>query len=130
LLYSVIKSIIGLKKRKYHIIVARILLICFVAGQYMVYAHQHTISVNTIKVYGTAKGQPRQVVTEKCSLCDVMHHNTMVNTAQVYSTPVVISTHFYKVFNYTFTSIQLILSGGRAPPCSCLFLIETQSRAA
>ena len=82
----------------------------------MVYAHQHNIAVGAAKVYSLAKEQPRQTVTEKCSLCDVMHHNTMVNTTQVYTTPVVVSTHFYKVFNYTFTSIQLILSGGRSPP--------------
>jgi hypothetical protein len=82
----------------------------------MVYAHQHNIVVGTTKVYSLAKAQPHQTLTEKCSLCDVMNHNTMVNTTQGYTTPVAVSTHFYKVFNYTFTSIQLILSGGRAPP--------------
>lgn len=107
-----------MKKHKYHIIVSRILLLCFIAGQYMVYAHQHNIAAATAKVYSLSKEQPHQVVAEKCSLCDVMNHNNMIYTTQVYSTAVVVSTHYYEVFNYTFTSIQLILSYGRAPPAS------------
>ena len=108
----------GLKKSRYHIIYSWILLVCFVAGQYMVYAHQHNIIKNPTKVCNTPKDQSRQTVTEKCQLCDVMHHNAMVTTTQVYFNPVVVTGHFFKVYNYSFTSIQLILSGGRAPPRS------------
>jgi hypothetical protein len=118
LLNSVNKSLFDLKKSKYHITRSWILLVCFVAGQYMVYAHQHNISKSAAISHNRSKDMSRQTVMEKCQLCDVMHHNAMVATTPVYFNPVVVAGHFFKVYNYTFTSIQLILSGGRAPPHS------------
>jgi len=112
------KAFADLKRRKYHIIFSRILLICFVAGQYMVYAHQHNIVKNTVKSSCFPKNIPQQTVSEKCYLCDVMHHNAMVTNTQVYLNPVAVAGHVFKNVAYSFTSIQLILSGGRAPPLS------------
>jgi hypothetical protein len=110
------KAFVGLKRRKYHIIFSRILLICFVAGQYMVYAHQHNVVKSAAKSSGILKNIPHQTVSEKCYLCDVMHHNAMVTNTQVYLNPVAVAGHVFKNVAYSFTSIQLILSGGRAPP--------------
>jgi hypothetical protein len=112
------KAFADLKGRKYHIIFSRILLVCFIAGQYMVHAHQHNIVKNTGKSFAIPKNIPHQTVSEKCYLCDVMHHNAMVTNTQVYLNPVKVVGHVFKNVAYSFTSIQLILSGGRAPPLS------------
>lgn len=105
-----------MKRRKYHIILSRILLICFIAGQYMVYAHQHNTAGSSGKICVATKNQTQQTLTEKCRLCDVMHHNVMVMGGQTYFAPVAVIGHVYKSCDYNFTSLQLILSGGRAPP--------------
>jgi len=107
-----------LKRGKYHIVCSWILLICFVAGQYMVYAHQHRIINGNGLNYGVAKNIPQQTVGEKCYFCDVMHHNSMVAASHTYLNAVAVVGHVYKSFEYNFTSIQLISSGGRAPPIS------------
>ena len=82
----------------------------------MVYAHQHNVVSNTGKAYNISKNIPQQTVKEKCYLCDVMHHHVMVTISQVYFNPVVVASHIFKKTEYNFTSIQLTLSGGRAPP--------------
>jgi hypothetical protein len=110
------KASADLKNNKYHIISSWILLICFVAGQYMIYAHQHNVSKSTVKICNIPKNLTQQTVKEKCGLCDVMHHNSMVITNQVYLNPVTIAVHVFTQVQYSFTSISLILSGGRAPP--------------
>lgn len=69
---------------KYHIICARLLLICFTAGQYMVYAHQHNVIKSLPTAVYSAKTVPHQTVSEKCYLCDVMHHNNMAITTGLY----------------------------------------------
>jgi hypothetical protein len=110
------KSFLGLKRRKYHILFSWILLVCFSAGQYMVYAHQHKSPGAAKKVHGVAKNTSRQTVKERCDLCDVMHHNAMLASYQVHFDPVAISRHVFQSIGYHFTSMQLILAAGRAPP--------------
>jgi len=116
LLKIVKKAFTGLKTHKYHIFFSRILLICFIAGQLMVYAHQHPVSAGEGKVSESAKTSPHQILKEKCYLCDVMHHNAMDITTQMFSSPITVAVHVFKSNEYSFTSIQLILSSGRAPP--------------
>jgi hypothetical protein len=106
----------GLKTSKYHIIHSWILLICFIAGQFMVYGHQHNTGKSLPQNHSSSKNIQQQTVKEKCYLCDVMNHNTMVITTQVYFTPATVTLHAFKSVEYSFTSIQLIISGGRAPP--------------
>jgi hypothetical protein len=118
LLKFVKKAVTDLKTSKYHIIHSWILLICFVAGQYMVYAHQHNYAIGTSKTYGISKNISQQTVTEKCYLCDAMHHNFMVTANHIYFNQVTVAGHVFKSIEYSFTSIQLILSSGRAPPVS------------
>jgi hypothetical protein len=102
-----------LKKGKRHIIYTWIVLICFVAGQVMVSAHQHLVKYNTHQI-----AQNQQTVTEKCQLCDVMHHNSMTIAEHHYFIPLVSTDYFYTPGKYNFVSIALILSSGRAPPLS------------
>ena len=92
------------------------LLLCFVAGQYMVYAHQHNAIKGESQISHAAKHSSQPTLKEKCALCDVMHHNVMTLTTQVYFNTSVVIPHVFKKCDYNFTSIQLILAGGRAPP--------------
>jgi hypothetical protein len=105
-----------LKRNKYHIVCSWILLACFVAGQYMIYAHQHNITANIPPKNSISKNLPQTTVTDKCALCDAMHHNVMVKASQAYFEHVKITGYVFKSCEYNFTSISLILSGGRAPP--------------
>ncbi|MDB5131651.1 MAG: hypothetical protein JWR02_1400 [Mucilaginibacter sp.] len=107
-----------LKRNKYHIAYSWILLACFVAGQYMIYAHQHNITANIPSKYSISKNLPQTIVTDKCALCDAMHHNMMVKAASAYFADVKTTGYIFKSCVYNFTSISLILSGGRAPPVS------------
>ena len=89
------------------------IMICFVAGQWAVYAHQHKTFPAIAKAahHGT-------VLTEKCQLCDAMHHTGMVLNKTQYFTPAVCADHFYKQGKYDFISFSLVLASGRAPPVS------------
>jgi hypothetical protein len=105
------------KKNKYHIILTWMLLLCFCAGQFMVYAHNHSVSTSTNKTaYHSPDTQPKQTVTEYCQLCDAMHHNAMTVNTPAYLAPVSVSSYYYKAVEHHFISTALILSAGRSPP--------------
>ena len=82
----------------------------------MVYTHQHHASLATYNTHKTSQNQ--QTLTEKCQLCDAMHHNNMVVVSHQYFIPAVSADHFYKQGQYNFVSVALILSAGRSPPLS------------
>jgi hypothetical protein len=106
-----------LKKNKYHIIHTWMLLLCFIAGQYMVYAHRHdVVSTSNKAAYHSPDTQPKQTISEYCQLCDAMHHNTMTVNTQAYFAPVTVTGYFYKAVKHNFISIALIHSAGRSPP--------------
>jgi hypothetical protein len=107
-----------LKKNKFNIICAWALLVCFAAGQYMVYVHQHKILQRTRISQNISKSHSKPVVTvsEKCYMCDAMHHDAVTPTQHNYFSPIVVSGHIYKVGYYNFKSIALILSADRGPP--------------
>lgn len=103
------------KKNRLHIVFAWLLLVCFVAGQYMVYSHQHTLIKGITKHSHLAQGE--QTVKEKCLLCDAMHHtDALVVSNNTFLIPLATSDHVFKAGDYDFVSIALILSAGRAPP--------------
>ncbi|MEO6633798.1 MAG: hypothetical protein ABIN13_18795 [Mucilaginibacter sp.] len=104
-----------MKNSKSHIIQSWILLICFIAGQYMVYVHQHKL-VKTSGIYVVSHNQSKQTVSEKCQLCDAMHHTSMIAGSNAFFTHTVVVDCVYQSPVYNFTSLALILSGGRAPP--------------
>ena len=105
-----------MKKQKNHIRLAWIILICFVAGQTVVFSHQHythavKLSASTVKV-----PQPVQTISETCNLCDMMHHTHMAifNTAALNPVVTICETLYNNQHDYK--GIALILSAGRSPP--------------
>jgi hypothetical protein len=107
----------GVKKNKANKFYAWLVLICFIAGQYTVYTHQHKIIAGTVsKVHTHVKHQDGPIVQEKCSACDTMHHLNAVINPVTYLSLNIVTKHFYKAYNYTFVSIALVLAAGRAPP--------------
>ena len=102
-----------MRRGKIHIIYTWVVLICFATGQLMVYTHQHWVKYKTHQT-----SQNQSTVSEKCQICDAMHHTNMTLTDNHYCIPNVCSDHVYKQGKYDFVSISLILSAGRSPPAS------------
>jgi hypothetical protein len=83
----------------------------------MVYAHQHYINKNAHSlVCHSAKSSSQPTVSEKCPLCDSMHHVNMEMANHISYHMVDSADFIFKTFEYDFISIALILSPGRAPP--------------
>ena len=104
-------------KRKRRIVrLAWIMLICFITGQTVVYSHQHLANIKTSLTGSIKTPQPTSTITEKCNICDMMHHTHMVifNTAAINPPVTICETHYTRQHDYTF--IGLILASGRAPP--------------
>jgi len=81
----------------------------------MVYVHQHKL-IKTGSTYAASQQKIKQTVSEKCQLCDAMHHTSMVVGSNVFFDHMAVADCFYKSPVYNFTSLALILAGGRAPP--------------
>ena len=107
-----------MKKNKLNIIYSWLLLVCFVAGQYMVYSHQHQLVKGISKTASLTNNNQQQQTTvkEKCDMCDAMHHTFAVIDTPLYTTPQQAVMHVFKPGNYDFVSISLVLAAGRAPP--------------
>ncbi|WP_462267095.1 hypothetical protein [Mucilaginibacter sp.] len=103
-----------MKRAKLHIVVAQILLLCFVAGQFLIYAHQHHAKAHVVEVQ---KKPFTSVVKERCDLCDAMHHTVMLPGTTPHLPSLFSSAYRHFVANeFHFTPIGLILASGRAPP--------------
>ncbi|RKR81178.1 hypothetical protein BDD43_1322 [Mucilaginibacter gracilis] len=105
-----------MNRNKNHIRFAWLVLVCFIAGQTMVYSHQHfnryrSSSVNSVKV-----PQPAQTVTDSCSICDMMHHTQMAILGTSVLNPVVTICETIYTKQHNYKGIALILSAGRSPP--------------
>lgn len=106
-----------MKKNKLNIIYSWLLLICFIAGQYMVYTHQHQLIKGISKTASVTNNHPpQQTVKEKCDMCDAMHHNFAVIDNPIYAIPQQAVMRVFKPCDYNFVSISLVLASGRAPP--------------
>ena len=82
----------------------------------MVYAHQHFINKGNYSINHPVKTSSKTTLSEKCPICDSMHHVNMELTKQVCLSMFTSTSFLFKTFQYDFTSIALILSQGRAPP--------------
>ena len=82
----------------------------------MVYAHQHKFIQDSKHAYSASKHQAGPILTEKCQLCDAMHHYNAGNNTSLDFTLVTVTDYFYPSPVYSFISLSLILAGGRAPP--------------
>ncbi len=83
----------------------------------MVYAHQHYINkgAHTTVCHSPSKSaQP--TVSEKCAVCDSMHHINMELVNHISYPKVAATTFTYKTLQYQSKSISLILASGRGPP--------------
>lgn len=105
-----------MKKQKNHIRLAWIILVCFIAGQTMVYSHQHNSRLMSTATHAVKLPQPIQTVTNTCSICDMMHHTQMAifNSAIINPTITICETIYSNQHDYK--GIALILSAGRSPP--------------
>ncbi len=95
-------------------IYSRLLLIIFIAGQIVLYGHQHSSSGSHINAHSSSK----QTITERCQLCDAMHFNHAVIHQQVHVVPALKVTPVYIHVAYDFISLALVRSAGRSPPVS------------
>jgi len=106
---------LDLKQRLPHLFLAWLLLVFFVAGQVVIYTHSHQSN----RTPGTVQhSTSHQTLSEKCQLCDAMHHNAMVVNVSCNMPPAAVSRYHYKTVTYRFIRLSLILSTGRAPPVS------------
>lgn len=64
------------------------------------------------------QGPVTTTLQEKCHLCDAMHHTAMILNHPLNYSPIVVTDHIFKVGDYNFKSISLILAAGRGPPVS------------
>ncbi|MGN6178549.1 MAG: hypothetical protein ACTHNW_05180 [Mucilaginibacter sp.] len=104
-----------MKTNKKHIVLTWTLLLCFAAGQWAVWSHQHRFQLSMVSRHSQPHTH-KTVISENCPLCDAMHYSSMAVFNIVYFAPVTVSSYFYKDAKYRFTSIALILSAGRSPP--------------
>jgi len=107
-----------LNKSKSHIFLSWLLLLFFVAGQGIVYAHQHDSKFNATSVgKSTHDLSKHENVHEKCTLCDQMHH-TPIDVVQPFNFAQILATveisfcaaqHHYK-------GKTLVHADGLSPP--------------
>ncbi|RVU01342.1 hypothetical protein EOD41_05095 [Mucilaginibacter limnophilus] len=103
-----------MKKSRYLLMAAWLMLFCFIAGQVIVYSHQHHALKHSItQKEGTF---PQQTVAEKCLLCDAMHHTDMLQQHDQYICHLQPVSFKHPVFIYNFESFGLILAEGLSPP--------------
>lgn len=105
-----------MKKNKNHIRLAWVVLICFIAGQTMVYSHQHLSKLKASVASLVKVPQPVQTVTDTCSICDMMHHTQMAIFSSVAINPLVTICETLYINQHDYKGIALILSAGRSPP--------------
>ena len=105
-----------MKQSKAYIFGAWLLLVFFTSGQVILFAHQHKADKSQL----AHRHHPNhQTVTEKCQLCDALHFNTMMTHEHTLVVHLLAVSHYdYKAVTYTFVSLSLVLSPGRAPPVS------------
>jgi hypothetical protein len=111
----VITITVHLRKSKYHLVCSWLLLILFIGGQVSVYSHRHNLKAPVNKAQHSSA---RQTLTDKCRLCDAMHHTNMVLNQPVYGQQPSVSNFILIARTYNFVSLSLILAPGRAPPVS------------
>lgn len=62
-----------MNNRKASKILSWLLLLFFVVGQIIIYAHQHHSKYNAL-IFHARHSSDKQIVQEKCFFCDQMHH--------------------------------------------------------
>ncbi|MVN20156.1 hypothetical protein [Mucilaginibacter arboris] len=106
-----------MNKRKVHQILSRLLLLFFVVGQIIIYAHQHHSKYHTLIVGSPHSADKHTVVQEKCTFCDQMHH-APINCVQKpdYCTVLTAIARIYISKQYHYKGNSLIHADGLSPP--------------
>lgn len=106
-----------LNKRKAHILLSRLLLLFFVAGQIVVYAHQHHAKYNTIIVDAYGKTDQHASFQEKCNVCDQMHNAplSLVQTP-LYRIVLISVVYLYYSPQHHYQANALVHADGLSPP--------------
>jgi len=104
-----------LNKRKAHLILSWLLLLFFVAGQIIVFAHQHHAKYADFSIQ-KSHSHP-QIIHEKCNFCDQMHH-APINLVQLsnYSHLVSPVVRLYIPAHHFYKGNSLIHADGLSPP--------------
>ncbi|GAA4337383.1 hypothetical protein GCM10023149_46780 [Mucilaginibacter gynuensis] len=79
------------------------------------YTHQHHLIKQADKI-NTAKNQHQQIFTEKCQICDAMHHTSMDVVHNNYAVHLTAAPYVYHTGDFDFLSFALIQSDGLSPP--------------
>ncbi|MCC8410903.1 hypothetical protein LJ707_18325 [Mucilaginibacter sp. UR6-1] len=103
-----------MKKKRYTLIAAWLLLFCFIAGQAVVYSHQHHILKGIHHTDAQAKG--RTQVSEKCQICDSMHHADMALHQNYVAFDLQATLFNHPSVKFEFKPFGLILADGLSPP--------------
>jgi len=81
----------------------------------MVIVHKHVPDYSE-RIYQTSKHTTQHTVTEKCYVCDAMHHTQMALFSDVPSIPHYTTSDTQYKCQHDYVGIALILSAGRSPP--------------
>lgn len=105
-----------MNKRKAHILLSWLLLLFFVVGQFVIYAHQHHAKYNTLSFQKDSQ-HDQQVVHEKCNLCDQMHHAAM-QVAQPLLYGIILNpvSRIYIPVQHHYKANALVHADGLSPP--------------
>jgi hypothetical protein len=106
-----------LNKRKAHSILSWLLLLFFAAGQVVVFAHQHHSKYKTLIVDAHHPADQHQIVQEKCTFCDQMHHAPiyLVDIAD-FSQLVIPAVRLYIAAQHHYKANSLVHADGLSPP--------------
>ncbi|MBS7565261.1 hypothetical protein KHS38_12680 [Mucilaginibacter sp. Bleaf8] len=108
-----------MKKRSKNILSSIWLLLIFVTGQVIVFAHNH--QSETSYIHYTINKHKSNAVDTKCQICAQSSHvQMMLQTQQLFFFTASI-THQYVTYTEIYQSIELLLSGNRGPPAEHLF---------
>jgi hypothetical protein len=111
---SIFTAIGILKKRINKILASFILLLTFVIGQVIVFAHNHNAEAASINY--AVKKHKASAIDAKCQICSQSGHvQLLLQTHQLffYTTS---QSHQFVVYTAVYQSIKLLLSGNRGPP--------------
>jgi hypothetical protein len=107
-----------LNKQKAHHILSWLLLLFFVVGQTITFAHQHYSKYNA-SIFHDNTATKRQIVQEKCTFCDQMHHAPIYLVQPLHFAQLVVAAKsVYYPSQHRYQAKSLVHADGLSPPFS------------